>query len=73
VDAEPLTLSPSQITPLGLCLGEVLTNAFKHAFPESGAGELFVGAHRAGDQIEVTVQDNGKGYDGARLEPVRSA
>jgi two-component sensor histidine kinase len=33
VDAEPIRLSPAQVTPLGLSLSEVLTNAFKHAFP----------------------------------------
>jgi two-component sensor histidine kinase len=65
VDAEPVALSPGQVTPLGLVLAEVLTNAFKHAFPD-GPGAITVTAREVERRIEVTVRDNGRGYDGAK-------
>jgi two-component sensor histidine kinase len=64
VDAESIVLSPGQVTPLGLCLAEVLTNAFKHAFPEGRAGSILVRAREAGGEIELLVRDDGEGFEG---------
>jgi two-component sensor histidine kinase len=64
IESDPVVVSPSQVTPLGLCLGEVLTNAFKHAFPEgSPSGLIAVTGRASGEEIEVTVRDNGRGFD----------
>jgi two-component sensor histidine kinase len=65
VEAEPIRLSPAQVTPLGLSLSEVLTNAFKHAFPDGRAGGITVGARQTDDTVEVTVRDDGAGFTGA--------
>jgi PAS domain S-box-containing protein len=40
VDAEPLSLDLDRAVPLGLIANELLTNAYKHAFPEGGAGRI---------------------------------
>jgi two-component sensor histidine kinase len=63
VRTEPFALPPGQVTPLGLCLAEVLTNVFKHAFPEGG-GAIALLAKAADGEIEVIVRDNGQGFDG---------
>jgi two-component sensor histidine kinase len=46
--------------PLGLLVNELATNAVKHAFPR-GKGRILLGARRVGDQIELTVADDGVG------------
>ena len=68
VEAEPFALAPGQVTPVGLCLAEVLTNAFKHAFPERG-GTIAVAARRIDGEIELTVRDDGRGFDPAAARP----
>ena len=48
--------------PCGLILNELLTNAFKHAFPHGGPGEISVVLQEAGDgNIELSVADTGIG------------
>ena len=63
VQAESVILSPGQVTPLGLVVAEVLTNAFKHAFPEGRAGTIRLRAAQTGADIEVVIRDDGAGFD----------
>jgi two-component sensor histidine kinase len=55
--------------PCGLLVNELVTNAFKHAFPGEDRGEIVIGLSEDGDgRIECTVADNGVGLpDDARL------
>jgi two-component sensor histidine kinase len=46
---------------LGLCVSEVLVNAFKHAFPEGGGGEISVLLAEADGRVELAIHDNGFG------------
>lgn len=61
LDISPISLPAEQATSLGLCVSEVLVNVFKHAFPETGGGELTVALHERDGRIELTVHDNGFG------------
>jgi len=60
VKADALELDPDRAVPFGLVVNELGTNAIKHAFP-NGIGRVILGAIRIGDQIELTVADNGVG------------
>ena len=60
VQAEALDIDPDRAVPLGLVVNELGTNAIKHAFPD-GIGRVTLGATRIGDEIELTVADNGVG------------
>jgi two-component sensor histidine kinase len=60
VEAEALDLDPDRAVPFGLLVNELGTNAIKHAFPD-GTGRIVLGVERIGDQIELTVADNGIG------------
>ena len=61
-DLEPVWLGLRQAIPCGLILNELLTNAFKYAFPGGRAGEIVVSLHCAeGDRINLGVRDNGVG------------
>lgn len=48
---------------------ELMTNAFKHAFPGGGPGMVSVGLRQEGDEVLLTVADNGVGS----FAPNRSA
>ncbi len=47
--------------PVGLILNELLTNAYKYAFPNGGSGQIQVIFQRITDQFELEVSDNGIG------------
>ncbi|HSK41465.1 MAG TPA: PAS domain S-box protein, partial [Arenibaculum sp.] len=54
--------------PLGLIANELVVNAFKHAFPDGGAGRVRVGLRQAGgESVEIFVADDGNG-NGAGVE-----
>jgi two-component sensor histidine kinase len=60
VKAEALDIDPVRAVPFGLLVNELATNAIKHAFPD-GTGRVLLSLQRVGDEIELTVADNGVG------------
>jgi two-component sensor histidine kinase len=61
---EDLAVDKDTATPLGLILNEVLSNAYKHAFPEGRFGIITVTLTKAGDDLgKLTIEDNGVGFD----------
>jgi PAS domain S-box-containing protein len=62
VDVERIPISIDTITPLGLVLNELMTNALKYAFPDNKKGEIIIRARLNEDEIiELTFGDNGIG------------
>lgn len=61
VKVDRLRLAGEQVVPLALLTTELLTNAFKHAFPDGRAGSIRVELAVAGDEAVVTVADDGIG------------
>jgi PAS domain S-box-containing protein len=60
VEVDPLEIDPDRAVPLGLLVNELVTNAIKHAFPD-GTGHVVLSAKHIGDEIELTVADDGVG------------
>ena len=60
VNAQPLDIDPDRAVPFGLLVNELTTNAIKHAFPH-GEGRIVLSAERDGDDIELTIADDGVG------------
>ena len=56
-----LVLELSKAVPLALIVGELLTNAFKYAFPDGHAGTVGVAVTQAADQVRIVVGDDGVG------------
>ena len=55
-------------TLIGLILNELITNTTKHAFEESSPkNELQISCTLKNDTLTLTVADNGKGFDPARI------
>lgn len=48
---------------VGLIYVEAATNALKHAFPAGASGRIEVRFRRLGDELELSVADNGVGLD----------
>lgn len=62
VEAGDIVLPTDQAIPLALVVNELVTNAFKYAFPEDGGGEVRVVCRRgAGGGLELVVRDDGIG------------
>src|SRR5262249_11862402 len=59
----PVQLSPDQALSLGMLVNEVVSNAYKHAFPQGQAGRVSVTLSRPleGTQAELVISDNGVG------------
>ena len=59
---DAIELGVEQAVPCGLILNELLTNAFKYAFPGGNRGKIVVSFHKAGEKtLELAVEDNGIG------------
>jgi two-component sensor histidine kinase len=67
VNAAGMNVGLDIAIPIGMILNELITNTYKHAFPDgrpgSGAGncEIIVAGKHEGDSLELTVTDNGVG------------
>jgi PAS domain S-box-containing protein len=70
VDAEEDVIwGPDLVVPLGLIVGEALTNAMKHAFPEGREGRVRVELHpKGGGLMALRIEDDGIGMPPKRRE-----
>ena len=62
LDAEGISALIDTAIPCGLVVTELVTNAFKHAFPDSRPGNIFIHLRRkAPNTIQLEVRDDGIG------------
>jgi two-component sensor histidine kinase len=65
-DADDITLDVDRAINVALIAGEAISNALKHAFPEPRRGAIRVGLHLIGEDIVLSVEDNGVGLPAER-------
>uniref|UniRef100_UPI001B806391 sensor histidine kinase n=1 Tax=Belnapia moabensis TaxID=365533 RepID=UPI001B806391 len=59
---EEAVWSPDLVVPLGLIVGEAVTNALKYAFPDGRSGRVLVELHaETGGQMRLLIEDDGAG------------
>ncbi len=58
---ENVALDIEKVVPCGLLITELLSNVFKHAFPDARCGSIQVTLARQGGRLLLTVADNGVG------------
>jgi len=62
VNAEPLEVTSSQAVSVGLIVNELVTNAFKYAYPEERGGTVDVAVARTTNgAVQISVTDDGAG------------
>ena len=62
VDAERMDVPRAVATSTGLIVNELVTNAFKYAFPDGRAGTVRVSLATTPDEVKLCVCDDGVGY-----------
>ncbi|MCJ7600099.1 MAG: PAS domain S-box protein [Desulfobulbaceae bacterium] len=63
VEMESIALDVNVGIPCGLIVNELITNSFKHAFPEGKKGLIRVGINKNSEgNYVLTVEDNGIGF-----------
>lgn len=60
-DLESVAIGADLALPCGLILNELVSNAFKHGFPEGTQGEIKLTLRRDGGRYSLCVQDTGVG------------
>jgi PAS domain S-box-containing protein len=63
-----LRLDAAHAVPIGLILNEMMTNAFKYAYPPETGGEIRVTLAKEGDLVDLSVEDDGRGM-GEAIDP----
>ena len=62
VDVEPLTIHVDKVIAGGLIITELLSNAFKHAFPNASNGKIELRFHLDSGYYILEVEDDGIGF-----------
>ena len=58
--SDPISLPVDQAIPLALLANELVTNAYKHAFPSDSAGEITLSLqHTPEDGLTLRIADTG--------------
>ncbi|RYJ02874.1 MAG: GAF domain-containing protein, partial [Acetobacteraceae bacterium] len=65
VSVEPIQLDLDRAISSGLIINELLSNAFKHAFPDDAAGRISITVSQQGGDCVLTVRDDGIGMPAA--------
>ncbi|MEH2264488.1 PAS domain S-box protein [Nostoc sp.] len=60
-DIDSVSLNVDQAIACGLVINELISNALKHAFPNQQAGKISIALRNIGNNIEMTIRDNGIG------------
>lgn len=71
VDAAPVRLSLDAAVPCGLIVNELITNAFKHAYPNRRFGQVTIRLRESAGRVLVAVADDGVGWP-ADVDPLAS-
>jgi two-component sensor histidine kinase/PAS domain-containing protein len=63
-DVDPVLLDVDTAIHCGLIVNELVSNTFKHAFPDGRNGTISIGFHKSGPDYTLTYADNGVGIPG---------
>jgi PAS domain S-box-containing protein len=61
LDTEQIPLTLDRAIPFGLLVNELISNCFKHGFPENRRGTIGISIHRIDGAVRMAVTDDGVG------------
>ena len=67
-DLNETELDIDKAIPLGILMNELISNAFKHAFSELENANLAISLSSNGNELNVSVRDNGVGFDPNKID-----
>jgi two-component sensor histidine kinase len=65
IDCREISLNLETAITCGLLINEIISNSFKHAFPDGRSGNVHFSVTESGKQIIMLVSDNGIGLTGS--------
>lgn len=71
VEGRPLNLPLTIASPLAMIVNELVTNCFKHAFPDNRFGKVEICYGVQDDTFTLEIADDGIGFDVAQAAPGR--
>jgi len=64
VNSENVYLNINTAIPCGMIVNELVSNSFKHAFPDGRSGEVYIELSSNDEGYRLVVSDNGIGFNG---------
>jgi two-component sensor histidine kinase len=61
LDTEEIPLSMDHAIPFGLLANELISNCFKHGFPDDRKGTVEISIHRVDGVVRLVISDDGAG------------